>query len=130
MSRPIITCTSCRMRLQSDRPLPPGVALHCPRCRTMFHAPDVEIAPAGSLFGPLFAVAVTLSLLLGGVIIVAALALTPPRPAESAVIPEDETPAAPTPPPASPVVPAPAPNPRVAQAEPLAKLEELVNDGA
>jgi tetratricopeptide (TPR) repeat protein len=79
-----VTCPHCRTLLRSQKPIPAGVTLHCPDCHEPFLAPAVIPAlPTGpKLIGPPFLIAVTVSLLLGASIIIAALLITARRPVE------------------------------------------------
>jgi tetratricopeptide (TPR) repeat protein len=92
MSTQTVTCPHCSSLLRSDRPLPVGVTLRCPGCKTAFSAPEQESVPPplplppspppASLIGAPFLIAVTVSVLLGGAIIGAAVLFSGPRPVE------------------------------------------------
>jgi hypothetical protein len=78
MSTQTVTCPHCQTLLRSDRPVPAGANLRCPDCKSAFTAPD-DPPVARSLFGPPFVIAATVSLLLGGAIITAALIFSSPK---------------------------------------------------
>jgi tetratricopeptide (TPR) repeat protein len=80
-----VTCPHCQTMLRSDRPLAAGVKLRCPDCRKPFFSPEEsdEAPPstpsAQPLVGAPFLIAVAVSLLLGGAIIIAAIIISPAR---------------------------------------------------
>ncbi len=85
-----VTCPHCNTLLRSSRPIPTGANLRCPDCKGPFHAPDLEhLLPSvpsvarSNLFGAPFVIAVTVSVLLGGSLITAALLVVRSRPAEA-----------------------------------------------
>ncbi|MGL4551054.1 MAG: hypothetical protein ACRC33_07695 [Gemmataceae bacterium] len=82
MSESLVHCPACKKLLRSDRPIPVGATLRCPECQAGFSAPP-PLPPPARTFGPLFASAVAVALILGGSVITAALLLPGPRqPAE------------------------------------------------
>jgi tetratricopeptide (TPR) repeat protein len=94
MSTQTVTCPHCQTLLRSDRPVPAGTNLRCPDCKTAFTAPDLDLErdaaprPATSLVGAPLIIAATVSLLLGGAIVAAAVILSLPR--SPAVKPDDQ----------------------------------------
>jgi tetratricopeptide (TPR) repeat protein len=81
MSQPTVSCPHCHTLLRSDRPIPPGVSLRCPDCRGSFTAPPpLPLSFAEPrLIGAPFLIAVTVSVLIGGALLGAAVILSLPR---------------------------------------------------
>ena len=68
MSQRMVTCPECRTQLRSNRPIPIGSTLNCPDCKSTFIAPTTS----PSRVGPLLLIAVSVSVILGGSVILAA----------------------------------------------------------
>ena len=76
MSRTRVTCPQCRSQLRSAQPIPPGSTLSCPDCRATFIAS--ELPP--SRFGLVALIAVSVAVILGASVVIAALVLNRPAP--------------------------------------------------
>jgi tetratricopeptide (TPR) repeat protein len=68
MSQHLVTCPQCRTRLRSAQPIPFGSSLSCPDCKVSFTAP---VATPGR-FGPVAMIAVSVAVILGASVILAA----------------------------------------------------------
>ena len=78
MSKRMVMCPKCRTQLRSDRPIPIGSTLNCPDCKSSFTAP----VASPSRFGPLAMIAVSVAVILGASVILAAAMMNRNTPTE------------------------------------------------